>query len=250
MEFFEHSVKQSKSSEADMEKLKSSSSSGDAGMENNSSAGFDCNICLDLVREPVITFCGHLYCWPCIYRWMHQPDSSFDRQPQCPVCKAEVSRNTLIPLYGRGQSGKQSDHTGSIPKLSVPNRPSSPGCGVHTLITATSTSSHPNQLLNYGGYPHHNQVHPHYSLDEYSQSPTFAFAGTTTYNPMINIFGEMIYARNFGNQQTTIYDCPNTYSVVTMNSPRLRRHLMQVDRSLSRVSFFLLCGIIFCLLLF
>ncbi len=29
---------------------------------------FDCNICLELASDPVITLCGHLYCWPCLYR--------------------------------------------------------------------------------------------------------------------------------------------------------------------------------------
>ncbi|CAN0221132.1 unnamed protein product, partial [Ectocarpus fasciculatus] len=29
---------------------------------------FECNICLDGVREPVVTRCGHLFCWPCLYR--------------------------------------------------------------------------------------------------------------------------------------------------------------------------------------
>ena len=29
---------------------------------------FDCNVCYDTAREPVVTMCGHLYCWPCLYR--------------------------------------------------------------------------------------------------------------------------------------------------------------------------------------
>jgi hypothetical protein len=28
---------------------------------------FECNICLDDVREPIVTQCGHLYCWYAIY---------------------------------------------------------------------------------------------------------------------------------------------------------------------------------------
>ena len=29
---------------------------------------FECNVCLELASEPVVTLCGHLYCWPCLYR--------------------------------------------------------------------------------------------------------------------------------------------------------------------------------------
>lgn len=29
---------------------------------------FMCNICLDPVTQTVCTLCGHLYCWPCLYR--------------------------------------------------------------------------------------------------------------------------------------------------------------------------------------
>ena len=27
---------------------------------------FSCKICLEIACEPVITACGHLYCWTCI----------------------------------------------------------------------------------------------------------------------------------------------------------------------------------------
>lgn len=33
---------------------------------------FDCPICLEGVNEePVVTPCGHLFCWGCLYRWIH-----------------------------------------------------------------------------------------------------------------------------------------------------------------------------------
>ena len=33
------------------------------------SSTFECNICYELGREPVVTLCGHLYCWPCLYKY-------------------------------------------------------------------------------------------------------------------------------------------------------------------------------------
>lgn len=59
---------------------------------------FECNICLDSAQEPVVTFCGHLYCWPCIYKWLE-----CSAEPACPVCKAAVSPRKLVPVYGRGK---------------------------------------------------------------------------------------------------------------------------------------------------
>jgi hypothetical protein len=78
---------------------------------------FCCNICLEAVAEPVVTQCGHLYCWPCLYRWLEPgmyPDeraalglsSHLDvpvdsSRRVCPVCKAPSSVPAVVPIYVR-----------------------------------------------------------------------------------------------------------------------------------------------------
>ncbi|KAG2489419.1 hypothetical protein HYH03_012057 [Edaphochlamys debaryana] len=69
------------------------------GHEDEDSSAFECNICLELAKEPVVTLCGHLFCWPCLYRWM-QVQSYGARA--CPVCKAGVEIDKVVPIYGRG----------------------------------------------------------------------------------------------------------------------------------------------------
>jgi len=79
-----------------------------------SSTPFDCNICLDPVSDPVVTLCGHLYCWQCLYKWLEPGMIPEERErlgvanvvtvPNfrrrcCPVCKAECSVNKIIPIY-------------------------------------------------------------------------------------------------------------------------------------------------------
>ncbi|MBA0561863.1 hypothetical protein Golob_018659 [Gossypium lobatum] len=66
---------------------------------SNDGSFFDCNICLDLAREPVVTCCGHLFCWSCLYRWLHMHSDA----NECPVCKGEVTIKMLTPIYGRGK---------------------------------------------------------------------------------------------------------------------------------------------------
>ena len=63
-------------------------------------ARFECNICYELAAEPVVTSCGHLYCWTCIYQWMNQPKETM----LCPVCKSGISKETVIPIYTKGNS--------------------------------------------------------------------------------------------------------------------------------------------------
>lgn len=78
---------------------------------------FGCNICLESVVDPVVTLCGHLYCWPCLFRWLepgmtasefaalwgHSRSAPVDTSRRtCPVCKATCSVATVVPIYVRG----------------------------------------------------------------------------------------------------------------------------------------------------
>ncbi|CAA3028863.1 E3 ubiquitin- ligase RMA1H1-like [Olea europaea subsp. europaea] len=171
------------------------------------------------------------------------------KHPQCPVCKKEVSQKTLIPLYGRGQTTNPSnDEVSDVGKL-IPKRPRSPRFGGDVLIP-TATSGHSPQL-HQRSYLQSSQPYYPYS-GNYMGSSMLDNGGTATnlIDPMIKMFGEMVCARIFGNSETTLYTYPNSYSIVGSSSPRLRRHMMQIDRSLSRVCFFLCCCVVLCLLLF
>mmetsp|Transcript_13061 Transcript_13061/g.39568 ORF Transcript_13061/g.39568 Transcript_13061/m.39568 type:complete len:207 (-) Transcript_13061:664-1284(-) len=92
---------------------------------------FSCNICYEIAANPVVTLCGHLYCWPCIYRWMQVQNSC----RVCPVCKAGIDdEKGCIPIYGRGGDNRDprqqldrapeeaKDAPGGAPPP-VPNRP-------------------------------------------------------------------------------------------------------------------------------
>lgn len=82
----------------------------------NDGSFFDCNICLDLSRDPVVTCCGHLFCWPCLYRWLHLHSDA----GECPVCKGEVQHKTVTPIYGRGNTVREPEEDSG---LKIPCRP-------------------------------------------------------------------------------------------------------------------------------
>ncbi|XP_051150045.1 uncharacterized protein LOC127264519 [Andrographis paniculata] len=87
---------------------------------NGSDAGnFECNICFDLAQDPIVTRCGHLFCWPCLYKWLHIHSQS----QECPVCKALIEEDKLVPLYGRGKTSTD-PRSKSIPGVEIPQRPS------------------------------------------------------------------------------------------------------------------------------
>ncbi|KAJ6774494.1 RING ZINC FINGER PROTEIN-RELATED [Salix purpurea] len=94
-------------------------SSSFSSNNGNDAGDFECNICFELAQDPIVTLCGHLFCWPCLYRWLHHHSHSHE----CPVCKAIIQEEKLVPLYGRGKT--QADpRSKSYPGVDIPSRPS------------------------------------------------------------------------------------------------------------------------------
>ncbi|CAA2973082.1 E3 ubiquitin- ligase TRIM39-like [Olea europaea subsp. europaea] len=87
--------------------------------KNNGVEGsfFDCNICLELAKDPVVTCCGHLFCWPCLYRWLHHHSAA----KECPVCKGEVAMKNVIPINGSGSIRREQEVDPSL--NNIPLRP-------------------------------------------------------------------------------------------------------------------------------
>ncbi|XP_060644769.1 E3 ubiquitin-protein ligase RNF185-like [Drosophila nasuta] len=86
-----------------------SSNKNDKDKEQHESL-YECNICLDPAKDAVVSMCGHLFCWPCLHQWLlTRPNRKL-----CPVCKAAVDKDKVIPLYGRN-STRQEDPSNKVP---------------------------------------------------------------------------------------------------------------------------------------
>jgi hypothetical protein len=71
-----------------------SASSVDQHMDEGSF--FDCNICHDTPVDAVVTLCGHLYCWECIYRQVCHISRSYLRARRCVrICKLLMALRRL-----------------------------------------------------------------------------------------------------------------------------------------------------------
>ncbi|MCO5596437.1 hypothetical protein L7F22_050500 [Adiantum nelumboides] len=93
---------------------------------------FDCHICLDLARDPVVTICGHLFCWPCIYRWLQSRPTNSEKT--CPVCKASLAQeHTILPLYCGGTVTNRTPPWKTLPRRPIGVRPPTPPMGPLSL---------------------------------------------------------------------------------------------------------------------
>ncbi|CAM8888156.1 unnamed protein product [Rhodiola kirilowii] len=207
------------------------------------SDGLQCNICFDLAHEPVVTLCGHLYCWPCIYKWLHvlQSYDESQQQPQCPICKANISEGTLVPLYGRDASSSESRATDQ--DLNIPNRPAFSSYNLQRLMQQSSQSANHWDDTSRG---------PHPSLATPSSLQIDFEAVSALLNPITCKFGEMVYDRIFGGSGANAHSYPYAASYPHMSStnPIIQRQEKEVEKSLNRVSFFFFCCVLLCLFLF
>lgn len=88
--------------------------------ESKLDTAFECNICLETAKDAVVSMCGHLFCWPCLHQWLSTTDTNTQSHKTCPVCKAAISRDQVIPIYGRG--GDETNR--QDPREKLPPRPS------------------------------------------------------------------------------------------------------------------------------
>lgn len=77
---------------------------------------FECKICMNVAKKPIVTKCGHLYCWDCIQTWSETKQS---KTIECPVCHYIFDIDKVIPLY----TTENSTSSNSSEQRPKPERP-------------------------------------------------------------------------------------------------------------------------------
>lgn len=52
-----------------------------------------CTLCLEELKDPSVTTCGHVFCWTCIADWIRE-------KPECPLCRQGILSQHVLPLRG------------------------------------------------------------------------------------------------------------------------------------------------------
>ena len=83
----------------------------DKKREERAVAAFKCNICLDVASDAVLSMCGHLFCWSCLATWLE----TRSQHQICPVCKAGIGRDKVIPVYGCSNTKRKDPRDKPLP---------------------------------------------------------------------------------------------------------------------------------------
>lgn len=50
-----------------------------------------CTLCLEPLKDPSVTTCGHVFCWTCIQDWVRE-------KAECPLCRQAILPQKVLPL--------------------------------------------------------------------------------------------------------------------------------------------------------
>lgn len=190
---------------------------------------FECNICLEFAVDPVVTLCGHLYCWPCMHKWLEIKTTT---PQQCPVCKATLSETALVPLYGRGNITEKKS-------ISIPRRPATHHCG-QTSSSITPSLGH-----------HHRRSHHRSMSQPYDYANREETSNLQGVSQLLASAVVVVLSWVFGEQISTGLEFSERYYLVSEESgPTQRRQEILAQRYLHRVFVFMFCCMVLCLLLF
>lgn len=59
----------------------------------NSRASRKCTLCLEVLKDPSVTTCGHVFCWSCVQDWCRE-------KPECPLCRQTCLTQHVLILRG------------------------------------------------------------------------------------------------------------------------------------------------------